>query len=456
MRYDTIAALSTPPGAGGIGIVRISGERALSVLDAVFKGKKGVRDMKSHTLYYGVITDETGAAVDEALVCYMKKPATYTREDVVEIHCHGGPSCVAGVLRLATRNGARPAEPGEFTKRAFLNGRIDLSQAEAVMDVINARTDAAGRAALNRLQGALHRECTAISAELLSLLANIEVSIDYPEHDLEEITLKTVQARAEALITRLTKLIDGAGTGRILRDGVETAIIGRPNVGKSSLLNLLLGEDRAIVSDTPGTTRDTIQEYANIEGVPLRLVDTAGIREVYDAVEKIGVEKALKHIETADLLIVMLDGSSEITGGDLYILEKTGGKKRIVVINKGDLPRAVHKDTLSGVVKPKEVVETSVLNGTGIARLFEKIKGMFLSGEITAGDVLVSGLRAETALRRCRDGLYNVINAVESGLPEDFCSIDLMESYGAIGEITGETLDGDVIDKIFSEFCVGK
>ncbi|MDR1067256.1 MAG: tRNA uridine-5-carboxymethylaminomethyl(34) synthesis GTPase MnmE [Clostridiales bacterium] len=451
---DTIAALSTPPGSGGIGVVRVSGDKALSILNAVFRRKKDASAMKSHTLYYGVAADEKGEVADEVLACYMKKPATYTREDVVEIHCHGGSSCVAGVLRLVLLNGARPAEPGEFTKRAFINGRIDLSRAEAVMDVISAKTDLARRAAINRLQGSVHKECAEISTEIVSVLARVEASIDYPEHDLEEITLKDVKDRSLRLIKRLDRLIDGAHRGRVLQYGVETAIVGKPNVGKSSLLNFLLGEDRAIVSDTPGTTRDAIQECANIKGVPLRLADTAGIRETTDEIERMGVEKALRHIDSADLLIIVLDGSSPATEEDISLLMNTRERKRIVAINKSDLPSALHLE--EEWIKPDEIIKISLLDEIGANKLLEKIKDMFFLGEIEQKDTLISGLRAEQALRRCRDGLCNVVRAVDAGLPEDFCTIDLRESHAALGEITGETTDDAVIDKIFSEFCVGK
>ena len=449
---DTIAAIATGVGSGGIGIVRISGDRALELLQAIFS--RNVTRLKSHRLILGDIMDESGRVADEVMVCYMRKPKTYTREDVVEIHCHGGRQTLQCVLRLVLAHGARLAEPGEFTKRAFLNGRIDLSRAEAVIDVINAQTDLARRTAVGQLKGNLSETCRQIAGEILTMIAHIEASIDYPEHDLEEMNRQTIIENCRALGQRLSALIESANKGRIIRDGIETAIIGAPNVGKSSLLNFLLDEDRAIVTDIPGTTRDILRETVNIGGIPLHIIDTAGIRQTDDLIETIGVEKSRQAAENAELVLFMLDGALPLTDETLALLEAVRQKKCIILVNKADLPQKIDLAQLSGYT----ALPISIKAATGIEALYSKINDMFMAGQIcqNSNETLIYNMRHKDALKRCAASLQAAMASAEDGLGEDFLSIDLQDAYRAIGEITGETLDEDIVDKIFQEFCLGK
>lgn len=463
MEFDfdnTIAAISTPVGAGGIAIVRMSGKDSISILEKVFKpfGGKKVADLKSHTVTYGHIVDDE-KIIDEVLVIFMKGPKSYTREDVVEINCHGGIKVVKSVLNTLIKYGADMAMPGEFTKRAFLNGRIDLSQAEAVIDLINAKTELSERASINRLEGRLSQRVKDIREEILTVTAHIEANIDYPEHEDETMTYKMVTEKTGEAIKKVSHLIDTADIGKIIKEGIKTVIIGKPNVGKSSLMNCLIDEDRAIVTDIPGTTRDILEEHINIKGVPLNIIDTAGIRDTDDVIEKIGVEKSLEYAKIADFIFLVLDGSKELTDEDTEIFEfiKENSKKAVVLINKSDLEQNIDKNRIFEYIDKEYVLTVSVKNNYGIDELFEKIKDLFFNGEIDVDDeAIVSNERNKASLIKAKKSLENVLDTIDNKMPEDFLSIDLMQAYAYLGEIIGETVDEDVIDKIFSEFCLGK
>lgn len=463
MEFDfdnTIAAISTPVGAGGIAIVRMSGKDSISILEKVFKpfGGKKVADLKSHTVTYGHIVDDE-KIIDEVLVIFMKGPKSYTREDVVEINCHGGIKVVKSVLNTLIKYGADMAMPGEFTKRAFLNGRIDLSQAEAVIDLINAKTELSERASINRLEGRLSQRVKDIREEILTVTAHIEANIDYPEHEDETMTYKMVTEKTGEAIKKVSHLIDTADIGKIIKEGIKTVIIGKPNVGKSSLMNCLIDEDRAIVTDIPGTTRDILEEHINIKGVPLNIIDTAGIRDTDDVIEKIGVEKSLEYAKIADFIFLVLDGSKDLTDEDTEIFEfiKENSKKAVVLINKSDLEQNIDKNRIFEYIDKECVLTVSVKNNYGIDELFEKIKDLFFNGEIDVDDeAIVSNERNKASLIKAKKSLENVLDTIDNKMPEDFLSMDLMQAYAYLGEIIGETVDEDVIDKIFSEFCLGK
>lgn len=451
---DTIAAISTPVGSGGISIVRISGSEAIETANKLFIPRKGkpLAERKSHTISYGNLVYK-GEVCDEVLVSLMRAPNTYTREDVVEINCHGGIRAVTAVLEAVLKSGARLAEPGEFTKRAFLNGRLDLTQAEAVIDIINAKTDKSREAALKRLDGRLCRKIKALREDILTMIAHIEAAIDYPEHDDETMTYSMIADGVHRVSGAVQSLIDGADIGRIYNEGIKTVILGRPNVGKSSLLNAVIDEERAIVTDIPGTTRDVLEELINIGGIPLKLIDTAGIRDTDNAIEKIGVEKSRKLAEEADLVLLMLDGSREMTDEDRELISLSEDKKRIVLINKTDLEQKIDADEIS-ILDP---IFVSVKTDMGIERLYDRIKEMFLKGDIAENDeALISNERNKNSLYKAKLHLDNVLETVNNRMPEDFISMDLTQAYEALGEITGESLEEDIIDKIFSEFCLGK
>ncbi len=455
---DTIAAISTALGTGGIGIVRISGDKAFDIADRIFKGRTGFKSLKSHTINYGKIVDpESGEVLDEVLVAKMNKPRTYTREDVVEINCHGGPVVVRRVLELVLRGGARLAEPGEFTKRAFLNGRIDLSQAEAVVDLINAKTDEGTRAAIGQLEGRLSAKIREARNSLIDLIAHIEVTVDYPEHDIEEITGRMVYNQIRAIRQRLADIAKDFDRGRIIREGISVVIVGRPNVGKSSLLNELAGKNRAIVTDIPGTTRDIIEEYINIKGIPVRIIDTAGIRETEDKVEKIGVERAEKAIENADLVIMMVDASCGLTEEDIRIFMRIRKKKHIIMINKIDIAETEAVDHIRDQLDDENIITTSVKNGTGLDRLEDMIEELFVEGSVGSGDgVIITNIRHKDLIDKAIFSIDQAIGSYDGGMPLDCLTIDIRDAAEYLGQITGETVSDDVIEKIFSSFCVGK
>lgn len=456
---DTIAAVSTPMGSGGIGIVRISGEDAFKVLSEIFEPKSGkkIEEIKSHTINYGRIKDKDGNTVDEVLVSVMKAPNTYTKENIAEINCHGGIKAVNSVLSLAVRSGARLAEPGEFTKRAFLNGRIDLSQAEAVMDIINAKTELAQKSAAGRLEGRLAKKVRQYREKILTMTAHIEAAIDYPEHNDETMTYEMIKNGTEEIIKGVSRLFKTADTGRLIKEGIKTVIIGKPNVGKSSLLNSLLEEERAIVTDIPGTTRDVLQEYISINGIALNITDTAGIRETSDVIEKMGVEKSKEYAKDADLVFFVADGSRELDGEDFEILDFVKNKKLIIIVNKSDLENKIDFEGLLGYADRENIIKMSVKEDIGFDRLFQLVDRLFASGDISLNDeALITNERNKASVYSALKSLENVMETIENSMPEDFISMDLLQAYNALGEITGESLEEDVIDKIFSEFCLGK
>lgn len=453
----TIAAISTALGAGGIAVIRISGDKAIEIADKVFFGKDKLSEAQTHTLHYGFIKNSEGEKVDEVLAAVMRAPRTFTREDVVEISTHGGMTASREVLDTVIRAGAYMALPGEFTKRAFLNGRIDLSQAEAVIDIINAKNELSQRNALSQLEGSLSKEIAAIRNSLVHLAAQMQVTIDYPDEDLEDITIADIRRISADCRDKAEKLLKTADSGKILRDGIKTAIVGKPNVGKSSLLNSLARAERAIVTDVAGTTRDIIEEYINLNGIPLLLVDTAGIRKTDDVVEKIGVEKSKQSIKDADLVIVMLDGSDIPDDEDREVLAATHHKNRIILINKTDLGASKYTEAVKAKAGKSPVLEISAKTGIGLDKLSELIREIYNLGEITKGDsAIITNMRHKSALADASAALTRVIDAIDIGMPSDIASIDINIAIECLGEITGETVSEDIVNTIFHEFCVGK
>ena len=457
---DTIAAISTPVGEGGISIIRISGEDAVAVAKRLYHGSKDLAQVASHTINYGHIVDpDTGAEVDEVMVTVMRAPHTYTCEDVVEINCHGGLLATNRILQLVLSYGARMAEPGEFTKRAFLNGRIDLSQSEAVMDLIRAKTDKSMKVALNQLDGDLSRLIRHLRQDILDVLAQVEVNIDYPEYDaVEEMTTKMLKEKALDIQQRIQALLKTAKQGKVLREGLATAIIGRPNVGKSSLLNTLLHEDKAIVTDVAGTTRDVIEEYVNVDGVPLKLIDTAGIRDTDDTVEKIGVERSKRALDAADLILLLIDSSAPLTAEDCELLTATQGKQRIVILNKTDLPRQVDLDELKKLTDGDALIETSIVKHEGMDQLGQQISKMFFNEgiESSQNNVMVTNARHIGLLHQANAALSDVLKGIDAGMPVDLVQIDMTRCWDLLGEITGDSYQDELLDQLFSQFCLGK
>lgn len=456
--FDTIAAISTPPGEGAISIVRMSGEEAVSIAQKVFSGKD-LTQAKSHTINYGHIVDpKTHEEIDEVMVSLMLAPKTFTREDVVEINCHGGIVATNRILQLLLVNGARLAEPGEFTKRAFLHGRIDLTQAESVMDLIRAKTDRSMKIALNQLDGNLSHLIDSLRKDILDVLAQVEVNIDYPEYDdVEEMTTKLLKEKAIEIKQRIEQLLKTASQGKIMREGLATALVGRPNVGKSSLLNHLLHEDKAIVTDVAGTTRDVIEEYVNVSGVPLKLIDTAGIRETDDKVEKIGVERSKKAIEQSDLVLLVLNAAESLTKEDLELIRLTNDKKRIIILNKTDLEEKLDRKELAKISKNAPVYATSILKNEGVEALEEAISKLFFNGiENSQSTVMVTNARHVALLEKAQNSLDSVLEGISSGMPVDLVQIDMTEAWNLLGEITGESYEDELLDQLFSQFCLGK
>ena len=458
--FDTIAAISTAPGEGAIGIVRISGDLAISIASSIYQcGTKQLEEQKTHTIHYGHIVDpKSGEVYDEVMVSVLRAPKTFTREDIVEINCHGGIVAINRVLQLVLRMGARLAEPGEFTKRAFLNGRIDLSQAEAVMDLIRAKTDKSMQLAMRQLDGQLSHLIQNLRQEILNTLAQVEVNIDYPEYDdVEEMTLQLLREKTQQVLQGIRALLNTASQGKILRDGLKTAIVGRPNVGKSSLLNVLLREEKAIVTDIAGTTRDMIEEYVNVRGVPLQLIDTAGIRETDDVVEKIGVERSRKALKEADFVLLLLNQSETLQEEDIRLLETTKGMKRIILFNKTDLPSKLSTEDIAPYAQEEEIVTTSMLNKEGIDQLEEKIAGYFFQGQMNERDATyLSNTRHIALLEKAEQALVEVQNGIEMEMPVDLIQIDFTRAWDLLGEITGDSVQDELLTQLFSQFCLGK
>lgn len=452
--FDTIAAISTPLGEGAIGIVRLSGTKALNIARSIFKGKD-LTTVASHTLNYGhIIKPSTGEVIDEVMVSVMLAPKTFTREDVIEINTHGGIAVTNDILQLLIKQGARMAEPGEFTKRAFLNGRIDLTQAEAVMDLIRAKTDKAMSIAIKQLDGSLSQLISDTRQEILNTLAQVEVNIDYPEYDdVEEMTTALLRDKTREFQTLLEQLLRTAKRGKILREGLSTAIIGRPNVGKSSLLNTLLREDKAIVTDIAGTTRDVIEEYVNIKGIPLKLVDTAGIRETDDLVEQIGVERSKKALQEADLVLLVLNASEKLTEQDKALLALSQNSNRIILLNKTDLEQVIEKDQL-----PEEAIPISVLQNQNIDQIEDRINQLFFdhTGLIEQDATYLSNARHISLIEQAVQSLEAVNEGLALGMPVDLLQIDLTRAWEILGEITGDAAPDELITQLFSQFCLGK
>lgn len=458
MIKDTIAAISTGMTNSGIGKVRLSGSEAIEIVDKIYRSpqnKKRLQNVPSHTIHYGYIYDGDDL-IDEVLVLLMRGPNSYTKEDVVEIDCHGGVIVMKKLLETVIKYGARPAEPGEFTKRAFLNGRIDLSQAEAVIDVINAKNEMALAGSVRQLKGNIQQRIKEIRSHIIGSVAFIEAALDDPEHINADNFGDELKNKVENDLKDLQKLYDSADNGRMMKEGIKTVIVGKPNAGKSSLLNILVGDERAIVTDIAGTTRDTLEEFINIHGIPLNIVDTAGIRDTTDIVEKIGVDKAKNFAEDADLVIYVVDGSKELDENDHQIIELIKDKKAIVLINKIDLNTVITKDRIAQYID-KPVAEISAKEEKGIDAFEQILKDMFFGGDISFNDeIYITNVRHKTAIADAMESLKLVLKSIEDGMPEDFFSIDLMNSYEQLGSIIGESVGEDLIDTIFSDFCMGK
>ena len=465
MRKETIAAISTGMTNSGIGIVRISGEEAVVVADRIYRGKKNLSEVESHTINYGYIVDcesslsedQTENVIDEVLVTVMRAPRTFTGEDTVEINCHGGTFVVKKVLETVLKYGASPAEPGEFTKRAFLNGKMDLSQAEAVIDVIHSENEYALQSSVSQLKGSVKNKINEIRSEIIYHTAFIETALDDPEHISVDGYADTLKKSADKIIQELEQLIHSADDGRVIKEGIKTVIVGKPNAGKSSLLNVLAGHERAIVTDIEGTTRDVLEEQIKLGGLNLNVIDTAGIRETEDLIEKIGVDKALEYAETADLIIYVVDASRNFDENDEKIIDMIRNKKAVVLLNKTDVDTVISEEDMREKIEDLPIISISAKKETGIKDLENKVKEMFLKGDISFNNqVYISNVRQKNALLEALESMKKVIRSIEDNMPEDFYSIDLMDAYESLGSITGNSVGEDLINEIFSKFCMGK
>lgn len=458
METDTIAAISTALGEGGIAVIRVSGEEVFSIVDQIYQGKRPLLEAASHTVQYGhVIQPQTKEVIDEVLVTVMRAPRTFTREDTIEISCHGGLIPVQKVLESLLLSGARLAEPGEFTKRAFLNGRIDLSQAEAVIDLIRSKTDQAAKIAMQQADGKLSHQIRHLRHEILESLAHLAVNVDYPEYDAETMTKGLLAERCTTIKLTIERLLQMARQGKIMREGLSTAIVGRPNVGKSSLLNTFIQENKAIVTEIPGTTRDILEEYVNVRGIPLRLLDTAGIRETDDIVEKIGVQRSQEVLQAADLLLIVLNYAEPLQEEDQKLLALSQEITSIVIVNKTDLPQKCDLDAVKQQIKDTPMVTTSLKQDQGIEQLEEAVAKHFFAGQIASADATyVSNARHIQLLEQAKSHVQEVLIGIESGLPLDLVEIDLKNAWQVLGEVIGEAVAEDLLDQIFSQFCLGK
>ncbi|MDN5303847.1 MAG: tRNA modification GTPase [Fusobacteriaceae bacterium] len=457
MIFDTIAAISTPRGEGGIGIVRISGDLALDILEKIFipASDKKVKELKTFTINYGKLINEKKEIVDEVLVSIMKAPKTYTKEDIVEINCHGGYLVTEKVLELVLRNGARHAEQGEFTKRAFINGRIDLTQAEAVMDLIHSKTDKSISLSLDQLRGDLREKIAELKKMLLDVAAHVNVVLDYPEEGIDDPLPDNLYDNLKDVYSQCDDLINSYDTGKMIKEGIKTAIVGKPNVGKSSLLNALLREERAIVTHVAGTTRDVIEEVINIKGIPLIIVDTAGIRKTEDIVENIGVEKSKELIEKADLVLFVVDSSTEVTKEDIEIYEKVKNKKVLGILNKTDLDKKIDISKFKDI---DSFIEISAKEKIGIKDIEDSIYNLVISGHVenNSQKLVITNVRHKSALEKTKDSIKNIFETIDMGMPMDLIAIDLRVALDSLSEITGEISTEDLLDHVFSNFCVGK
>ncbi|EJE12061.1 tRNA uridine-5-carboxymethylaminomethyl(34) synthesis GTPase MnmE [Staphylococcus epidermidis] len=459
MDFDTITSISTPMGEGAIGIVRLSGPQAIEIGDILYKGTKKLSEVETHTINYGHIIDpETDETVEEVMVSVLRAPKTFTREDIIEINCHGGILTINRILELTMTYGARMAEPGEYTKRAFLNGRIDLSQAEAVMDFIRSKTDRASKVAMNQIEGRLSDLIKKQRQSILEILAQVEVNIDYPEYDdVEDATTDFLLEQSKRIKEEINRLLETGAQGKIMREGLSTVIVGRPNVGKSSMLNNLIQDNKAIVTEVAGTTRDVLEEYVNVRGVPLRLVDTAGIRDTEDIVEKIGVERSRKALSEADLILFVLNNNEPLTEDDQTLFEVIKNEDVIVIINKTDLEQRLDVSELREMIGDMPLIQTSMLKQEGIDELEIQIKDLFFGGEVQNQDMTyVSNSRHISLLKQARQSIQDAIDAAESGIPMDMVQIDLTRTWEILGEIIGESASDELIDQLFSQFCLGK
>ncbi|NQT90030.1 MAG: tRNA uridine-5-carboxymethylaminomethyl(34) synthesis GTPase MnmE [Candidatus Omnitrophica bacterium] len=454
---DTIVALSTPPGENGIGIVRLSGPSTLEIVDKVFLPRNGARlsEFKSHTIHYGHIADN-GRVIDEVLLMVMRAPKTYTREDIVEVNCHGGVVAVKEILDLFVCAGARIAEPGEFTKRAFMSGRIDLAQAEAVLDIITSRTSDGLKMAQRQLNGETSRMLKKIRSGLLDIIAEIEAFINFPDEDLDIDKTSSFEAALEGIKRDLSGIIDSSDKGLILREGITTVICGKPNVGKSSLMNSFLRQKRAIVTPVPGTTRDTIEEVINVDGIPLKIVDTAGIMHAEDELTRESVDRSRHYMQGADLILLVLDSSDKLNQQDLDIIDMVKDKKTLVVINKTDLPEVLQIDKIKSHLHDRKIIRVSAKEGMGLDDLKKAIYDIFWSGEVTAENILLSNSRHIEAARRAFEFVEKARRAAAERTPWEILAVDIKDGAQALGTITGEVFDEDLLDTIFSRFCIGK
>lgn len=457
---DTIAAIATAPGIGGIGIIRISGPEACDVVNRIFHSKQSVPlgDRQTRTIHYGhIVHPKTGKTLDEVIVVLMKGPHSYTAEDVVEIQCHGGFVSVREILKVLLSEGVRQAEEGEFTKRAFLNGRIDLTQAEAIIDIIDAKTEQSLEVAVNQLDGTLSKYIRDLRDELIAMIAHLEVTIDYPEEDIEEVSAQEVRIGLEPILEKMDTLLATAQRGKLLRDGVMVSIIGRPNAGKSSLMNALLREDRAIVTNIPGTTRDSIEEFLTIQGIPVRLIDTAGIRETEDIVESMGVEKARQYLDKADVVVLVIDGSKPLEPEEQELLQLITNRPSIIFLNKADQMQCIMKEEIAALGTFTEIVTISAAQGEGMDEMAKVITSLVQGGTVQAShEAMLSNVRHITLMEQAKSSLDQSILAIDSGMPIDLIVTDIRAAWELLGDITGESLRESMVDELFKRFCLGK